>query len=49
MLLKGKLGPILRAIKAVVGAVLQGRGGDSLARRRCSRICGKIFLKLASN
>ena len=31
MLLKGKLGPILRAIKAVVGAVLQGRGGDSLA------------------
>ena len=38
MVLKGKLGPILRAIKAVVGAVLQGRGGDSLARRHCSRI-----------
>ena len=38
MLLKGKLGPILRAIEAVVGAVLRGRGSDSLARRRCSRI-----------
>ena len=38
MLLKGKLGPILSAIKAVVGVVLQGRGGDSLVRRRCSRI-----------
>ena len=38
MVLKRKLGPILRAIKAVVGAVLQGRGGDSLARHRCSRI-----------
>ena len=33
MLLKKKLGPIFRAIKAVVGAVLQGRGGDSPARR----------------
>ena len=36
MLLKGKLGPILRAIEAVVGAVLWGRGSDSLARRLCS-------------
>ena len=36
MLLKRKLGPILRAIEAVVGVVLRGRGSDSLARRRCS-------------
>ena len=38
MLLKEKLGPILRAIEGVVGAVLRGRVSDSLARRRCSRI-----------
>ena len=38
MLLKEKLGPILRAIEAVMGAVLQGRGSDSLARHRYSRI-----------
>ena len=38
MLLKGKLGPILRAIEAIVGAVLRGRGSDSLARCRGSQI-----------
>ena len=36
MLLKGKLGPILRAIEAIVGAVLRRRGSNSLVRRRCS-------------
>ena len=33
MLLKGELGPIFRPIEAVVGAVLQSRGSDSVVRQ----------------
>ena len=42
MLLKGKLGPILRPFDAIVEAVLRGHGSDSLGRCRSSRICGKF-------
>ena len=34
MLLKRKIGPESWAIEAVMGAILQGRGHDSLGRRR---------------
>ena len=37
MLLKGKLGPILRPFAAIMGAVFRGRGGDSLGQCRGSR------------
>ena len=46
--LKVKISPKSWAIVAVVGAILRGRGSDSLARRRGSRISGEFFLKLAS-
>ena len=36
MLLKREIGPILRAMKAVVEAVCRGRGSVSLGRRRSS-------------
>ena len=38
MLLKREIGPILRAMKAVVEAVCKGRGSVSLGRRCSSRI-----------
>ena len=44
MLLKRELGPIFRAIKAIVGVVLQGRGGDSPAQRRCFKIGHELAL-----
>ena len=42
MLLKRKLGPKLRAMKAVVEAVCRGSGSVSLGRRRSSRICHEL-------
>ena len=42
MLLKGKLGPILRPFDAIVEAILRGHGSDFLGRCRSSRICGKF-------
>ena len=38
MLLKREIGPILRAMNAVVEAVCRGRGSVSLGRRCSSRI-----------
>ena len=48
MLLKEKLGPILRRFDAIVEAVLLGRGSDSLGRCRGSRICGQFASIFAS-
>ena len=48
MLLKGKLGPILRPFDAIVEAVLLGRGRDSLGRCCGSRICGQFASIFAS-
>ena len=48
MLLKGKLGPILRSFDAIVQAVFLGRGSNTLERCRGSRICGKFASIFAS-
>ena len=48
MLLKGKLGLILRPFDAIVEAVLRGRGSDSLGRCCGSRICSKFASIFAS-
>ena len=48
MLLKGKLGPILRPFDAIVEAVLLGRGSDSLRRCHGSQICGQFASIFAS-
>ena len=49
MLLKREIGPKSWAIEAVVGAVLQGRGSDSLGRIRNSHIGREFRFEFAPN
>ena len=46
--LKGKLAQKLWAVDAFMGAILWGRGSDSLGQCRGSRICGKFASIFAS-
>ena len=48
MLLKREIGPILRAMKAVVEAVCRGPGSVSLGRRCSSRSCHELATIFAS-